>query len=93
MIADIIEAYREDFTKLYYAYRDLRNLQLVQRCNRVFYSNTECEYYDRDLCLRLQRNYEDLFDIYVLSKHPELSFLKNTINHPYYLAQLLSEPW
>lgn len=90
---ELVGKHREDFTRLYNAYKDLQGLQCVQRCNRVFYSDTEREYYDRNLCENLQRNYEDLFDIHITARHPELRYLKKIINHPYLLAHILDEPW
>lgn len=89
-IVEIILMYQEDYSKLLWAYKDLQNLQLIQRCNRVFYSDSEREYYNRNLADKLQRNYEELFDTYITSKYPEQAHLKKKID-PYYLAMVLGE--
>ena len=91
-IASIVLKYQDDYARLYWAYKDLRGLQLVKRCNRVFYSDTEQEYYDRNLAEKLQRNFEDLFDTYITAKYPHQGRLKKIL-HPYYLAQILGEEW
>lgn len=70
-ILDIVKEYRGDFTRLVNVFNSLRNGLLIKRCNKVFYSDTERYYYDKYLIEDLRRNYGELYDKYVISKHPE----------------------
>ena len=87
-----VKANREDFMKLYVNFQTLRSGLSIKRCNRVFYSDTEREYYDKQMAEDLIRNYKVLFDKYITSIHPELEYLKEVIG-PYHLYQILGEPW
>lgn len=87
-----VETHRDDFKKLYVNFQTLRSCLIIKRCNRVFYSDTERDHYDKNLVDDLIRNYKDLFDKYITAKHPELEWLKNEVG-PCHLSQLLGEPW
>ena len=89
-IVKILLKHQEDYARLFRAYKDLQDLQLIQRCNHIFYSDTEWEYYNRNLVEKLQQNFKDLFDFHITAKHPEQEHLKEKIN-PYYLAFVLGE--
>lgn len=78
--------------KLYVNFQTLRSGLSIKRSNRVFYSDTEREYYDKQMAEGLIRNYKVLFDKYITSIHPELEYLKEVIG-PYHLYQILGEPW
>ena len=88
----IIEQYREDFKKLYVNYRSLEGCLYTKRRKRVFHSEIEREYYNRQMLDDLIRNYMELYDKYITSKHPDLLFLKYYLT-PYALSQLLGEEW
>lgn len=88
----IISENREDFMKLYVNFQSLRSGLTIKRCNKVFYSDTEREYYDKHMVEDLIRNYKVLFDKYITSKHPELEYLKEVIT-PYGLSVALGESW
>ena len=87
-----INEYRDDFMKLHINFQALRSGLIIKRCNKVFYSDNELEYYNRNMIEDLTRNYSILFDKYITSKHPHLEDMKDTLD-PYKLAVMLGEPW
>ena len=87
-----INEYRDDFMKLHINFQALRSGLIIKRCSKVFYSDNELEYYNRNMIEDLTRNYNILFDKYITLKHPHLEDMKDILD-PYKLAVMLGEPW
>lgn len=91
-LKEIILAHREEFMRLYVNYSNLYSGLIIKKSYRVFYSDTEREYYERNMTDDLIRNYQDLYHKYISSTYPELRKYSRFIT-PRFLAEALGEPW
>lgn len=84
----LIEREPEMFRRLYVNFEAMVGGQEVRLLKKVFYSDTEREYFLRDMKARIQESYYTLFDAYVTTEDPEIKALRNTLA-PRFLRQVM----
>lgn len=84
--------HKEDFMRLFINYSSLYEGLFIRKSKKVFYSDTEREYYERNMTEDLVRNYQDLYHKYISTKYPELSRYSRLLL-PRTLAEILEQPW
>lgn len=79
---EIIKDNRPIFERLLVNFEDMLNMQSVKFKKKVFYSDTEREYYERNFDEVVKESYYQLFDKYIQSEDEEVTGLRNSLSPP-----------
>lgn len=71
-IRKLVLDHKEDFMSLFINYSSLYGGLIIKKSKKVFYSDAEREYYERNMTSDLVRDYQKLYHKYISSKYPEL---------------------
>ena len=92
---EIIKAKRPLFERLLVNFEDMVGMQSVKFKKKVFYSDTEREYFERNFDEVVKESYYQLFDKYIISADEEVTGLRKSLT-PLLLRRIinkvLSEP-
>ena len=83
-----IEREPKMFQRLYVNFEAMVDGQEVRLLKKVFYSDTEREYFIREMKERIYESYYKLFDKYITTTDKEIMGLRNTLT-PQFLRQIM----
>ena len=84
----LIEREPKMFQRLYVNFKAMVDGQEVRLFKKVFYSDTEREYFLKDMKARIYESYYKLFDKYITTTDKEIAELRNTLT-PKFLRQIM----
>ena len=76
------------FQRLYVNFEAMVDGQEIRLFKRVFHSDTEREYFIREMKARINESYYKLFDKYITTTDKEIMELRNTLK-PQFLCQIM----
>ena len=86
----IVERNQEMFQNLYVNFENMVDGQEVRLYKKIFYSDTEREYFIRDMEERIYESYYRLFDKYITSTDKKVLALRNTLP-PLFLREIMKK--
>ena len=91
-VRQLVLDHKEDFMRLFTNYSSLYDGLLIKKSKKVFYSDAESDYYEKNMTEDLIRNYQELYHKYISEKYPELRKYSHYLL-PRRLAEILEQPW